>query len=80
MAEWVWSEVRRCWDSADRSIYRTRDGGFVIADDGGWLPGVYDSPAAAELAFARNVAFLQALQERKTERPRAGAASSPWRT
>lgn len=27
------------------------DGGFVAADEGGWLPGVYETEDAAKLAF-----------------------------
>ena len=37
--------------------YQTDDGSWVVADDGGWIPGTYDSEAAA-LEWARE--FIQA--------------------
>ena len=31
-------------------VHETDDGSFVVADGGGWVPGVFDSDGAARLA------------------------------
>ena len=41
-------------------IYGT-DGGFVVADAGGWLPGVYETEAAAEQAAKIDIETLERL-------------------
>lgn len=45
-----------------RRIYQI-DGGYVISDNGTWLPGVYADVVAASRAFKFDPARLQELQD-----------------
>jgi|UPI000466049C hypothetical protein len=47
-------------------VYPT-DGGFVVADAGGWLPGFYATEHGARKAAYLPSETLQALQNRKNE-------------
>lgn len=40
------------------------DGGFVISDDCGWLPGVYASTEAARMSLYVDLDVLQDLNDR----------------
>jgi hypothetical protein len=44
-----------------------RDGGFVVADCDGWLPGFYATEHAARKAAGMPSETLQAIQNRKNE-------------
>ncbi|WP_457104348.1 hypothetical protein [Methylobacterium sp. P5_C11] len=44
-----------------------RDGGFVVADQRGWLPGFYATERGARQAAYLPSETLQALQNRKNE-------------
>lgn len=48
-------------------IYPHRDGTFSISSHGMWLPGCYASHGAANFAFRKSGADLEALQNRKNE-------------
>lgn len=51
----------------ERNIYHVGNGQFAIADAAGWLPGVFESRHAAQLAF--DVwPKLQALQDEANEK------------
>lgn len=43
------------------------EGGFVVADHGGWLPGFFATEQAARRAAEMPYEVLQALQDRKND-------------
>lgn len=46
-----------------KKISQDSAGTFVIADAGGWLPGVYDSRETAQSAFQFSCEALEELQD-----------------
>jgi hypothetical protein len=50
------------------SIYKTRQGMWVIGSGGTWLPGVYESERAARYAFRFPDERLRALRDEVNER------------
>lgn len=45
-------------------IYETDDGNFVISDEGGWLPGSYDTIETARYALEMDSDLLVDLRDR----------------
>ena len=41
------------------------EGGFTVADEGGWLPGLYATEQAAERALTFDISALEKLAERQ---------------
>lgn len=46
-------------------VYQCDDGTYVISDDGGWLPGAYETETAARLALECDPAALSMAWEAK---------------
>lgn len=51
-------------------IQRTKDGNYVISENGVWMPGCYSDKKAAELAFEFTDDELQKLQDEKNKTTR----------
>lgn len=48
--------------AAEVRIYQL-DNGVVVADGGGWIPGIYDSEATARHAATLDIAVVQAVND-----------------
>lgn len=68
VARWVYEDFSRRWVSGKRTIYALESGSFVASEHGTWIPGSFDTLAAARAAFKVSNARLQALQDRANAR------------